>query len=63
MIKQLEIGEHVDLDTGLMVKRISENEYKLKAPGETIILQEGEIETVAELSGYSIRKLSDIDVW
>lgn len=62
-MKQLEIGEHVDLDTGLMVKRISEDEFKLKAPGETMILQEGEIETVARLSGYSVRDLSNIDVW
>ena len=52
-MKQLEIGEHVDLDTGLTIERRMNDEYKIKdlTHDESIIVYEEEIQKIAQLAG------------
>ena len=53
-MEQLEIGEHVDLDSGLTIRRSMEDEYLVKVLEEdtSIILYEEEIQNLAQLAGF-----------
>lgn len=54
-MEQLEIGEHVDLDSGIMVRRESEDEYYIRVGGEhrnSVTLTESQIQAIAQLTGF-----------
>jgi len=65
-MSELEIGEHVDTENGMMIRRTEEEEYYIRVGGrveETVVLTEEQIRVLAEVAGFSAIKQSEYDAW
>jgi hypothetical protein len=50
-MSELEMGEHVDTENGMMIRRTEEEEYYIRAGGkveETVVLTREQIKTLAQ---------------
>lgn len=61
---KLQVGEHVDLDTGLTIKRTMEDEYLIKdrKHDTSVCIYGEEIRKLDQLAGFVSRKETEIKV-
>lgn len=61
----LEIGEHVDLDSGITIERTMEDEFKITdlENEQSILVYENELPEIVKLLGFVGRKHEDVDPW
>lgn len=63
-IEPLAPGEHVDLDSGVTIKRLKNgDQYRVVHPDfGHVVLNKGQIRAVAEGANFSVKNLGDYDV-
>lgn len=64
-MSELEIGEHVDLDSGITIERTMEDEFRITdlKNDQSILVYESELPKMVRTLGFVGQKTEDVDAW